>query len=112
MHLQLEWIYEQQTYPYTSLIKDENNSQEEEYPDLSLLTASENPKFIPPPPDEIAALLDLVMRGNIKGILERAEKIERLDEKFIPFTTHMRKLAIAFQVNQIHELLKQYSLEA
>lgn len=110
VHLQLEWIYEQQTSSYRSLIKDEYNSQEEEYTDLSLLTASENPKFVPPP-DEIAALLDLARRGNIKGILERAEKIERLDAKFIPFTTHMRKLATGFQVNQIQELLKQYNLE-
>ena len=93
VHLKLEWIYEEKEE--VKKIKDENKH--------SLATA-----IVPPPSDEVNALLDLAMRGNIKAILERVALIEELDEKFVPFVTEVRKLAKGFHVKQIRELLKTY----
>ncbi|GET41262.1 hybrid sensor histidine kinase/response regulator [Microseira wollei] len=93
VHLGLEWIYEEKEE--VEKIKDENQQ--------SLQTA-----IVPPPREQVNALLDLAMRGNIKAILERVALIEQLDEKFVPFVTEVRKLAKGFQVKQIREFLKAY----
>jgi CheY-like chemotaxis protein len=89
VHLGLEWIYEEESHVETSPV-----------------TAL--PLFVPPPPSEIAALYELAMMGDIRGISERANKLEQLDEQFVPFTKQLRQLAKGFQEKQILELIKKY----
>jgi DNA-binding NarL/FixJ family response regulator len=71
----------------------------------------ENPKLVAPPPEEIAVLLDLAKRGNLKRIGEQAARLEQLDERFVPFAAQIRQLAEGFQVKQIREFLKPYRSE-
>ncbi len=87
-YLQLEWIYE------TEL-------QQENPADMS--------ELIPPPPEELDILLDLARRGNIIGIEERANYLETLAEKFIPFAAKLRQLAAKYEDAQILELVEHYT---
>ncbi|GAX45186.1 ATP-binding region ATPase domain protein [Tolypothrix sp. NIES-4075] len=91
IHLGLEWVYEEQ------------KSREE----LSSPLRTQD-SFVAPPAEELAVLLDLAMRGDLRGITKRAIKLEELDERWIPFATHLRQLAKGFKGKQILEFLKQY----
>ncbi len=73
--------------------------------------STQTPKLIAPPPEEIAVLFDLAMRGNVNSLLEQAARLEQLDDKFVPFASELRQLAQGFQVKQIREFLKPYTLE-
>jgi hypothetical protein len=64
--------------------------------------------LVAPPAEEVALLLDLAMRGNLRAIVERAARLEELDEQWLPFTTQLRQLAKGFKGKQIIEFLKQY----
>ena len=92
VHLGLEWIYE--------AARDSQQEARETFltPD-SLVT---------PPSEEIAILLDLAMRGNLRGISERTAQLEELDKRWVPFATRLRQLAKEFKGKQILEFLKQY----
>ncbi|HEY9728694.1 MAG TPA: PAS domain S-box protein [Chroococcales cyanobacterium] len=68
----------------------------------------ENPKLVAPPPEEMAVLLDLAKRGNLRRIGEQAARLEQLDERFVPFASELRQLAQGFQVKQIREFLQPY----
>lgn len=61
-----------------------------------------------PPAAEIATLLDLAMRGDLRGIVERAARLEALDQQWVPFAAHLRQLAKGFKEKQILEFVKQY----
>jgi hypothetical protein len=65
--------------------------------------------LIAPPSEEIAVLFDLAMRGNVKGIIETAAKLEQLDDRFVPFASEIRQLAKSFQIKRIREFLKSYT---
>ncbi len=111
-HLGLEWIYEQKDDDQR--IADENLSP---HPTLPFgvregFCSTENTfqtlELVPPPAEELALLFDLAMGGRIKTILEQAERLEQLDEKFVPFVKRLRQLAKGFQVKKIKEFIKQY----
>jgi hypothetical protein len=74
----------------------------------SPVQGQENSKLIAPPAEEIAALLDLAMRNDLRGIVKRTAQLEELDQQWVPFTTHLRQLAKGFKGKQIREFLKQY----
>jgi PAS domain S-box-containing protein len=99
VHLGLEWVYEQQDE--VGRMKDENASVHTS--NFTLQTS-----MIAPPSEELAALFDLAMRGNIRGILEEATKLEQLDPQFVPFATELRQLAKGFQEKRIREFIKKY----
>lgn len=61
-----------------------------------------------PPAEEIATLLDLAMKGDLRGIVKQAERLEALDQQWVPFATHLRQLAKGFKGKQIREFLKKY----
>ncbi|AFY47832.1 putative ATPase [Nostoc sp. PCC 7524] len=95
-HLDLAWIYQ-----------DKNKHQPQpEY--LNPTTPIQNLPLVPPPAEELAVLLDLAMRGNLRGITERATKLEELAEQFVPFATYLRKLAKSFKGKEIVDFLKRY----
>jgi CheY-like chemotaxis protein len=106
LHLKLEWIYEE--------VRD--NQQEEVNPKSEICppTASggqQNKEFVVPPVEEIAALLDLARRGDLRSLIKRASKLEEIDEQWIPFATYLCQLAQEFKGKQIREFLRQF-LEA
>ncbi len=89
VHLGLEWIYE---------LKD----------DLQKIPPKE---IVPPCSEDLALLYDLTRKGLINDLLKQVEKLEKLDEKFLPFTQEIRQLAQGFQVKKIRTFIELY-LEA
>ncbi|GAB1539466.1 AAA family ATPase [Scytonema sp. NUACC21] len=99
LYLELEWIYEKDE---VARMKDEAK--------MSLQTSDSKlqTSIMPPSREELTVLLDLAMKGDLKGIAERATKLEELNKKWIPFATQLRQLAKGFKGKQILEFLKQY----
>jgi predicted ATPase/signal transduction histidine kinase/DNA-binding NarL/FixJ family response regulator/tRNA A-37 threonylcarbamoyl transferase component Bud32 len=95
IHLGLKWVHEEET-----AAKGLDNSQKRE------LTAE---AIVPPPVEEMAVLLDLAMRGDIRGILEQTVRIEALDRQWTSFALHLRQLAKGYKEKQILEFVKKYS---
>ena len=95
-YLEVQWIYEE-------------NSQEEVIP---IPAASEvSAVLVPPPKEEIDVLFKLAMRGNLKGLLERSEHLEKLDAQYVPFAIELRLLAKSYQVKKIKDLITSYREE-
>ncbi|MBW4616620.1 MAG: CHASE2 domain-containing protein [Desmonostoc vinosum HA7617-LM4] len=92
-YLELEWIYEEDS----SKTKEVGNTQSSDK-NLQLMIA--------PPAAELDKLLDLAMRGNAQEIQIVLNNLEKLDDKFIVFTTQVRQLVDCFQLKQIRELIK------
>jgi signal transduction histidine kinase/CheY-like chemotaxis protein len=86
-HLKLEWIY-----------KDTPASK---------VAAQESP-LLPPPQEELEALYELAMLGNIKRIGQYADHLEQLHKKYVPFAKQVRQLARAFEDEKIVALVEQY----
>ena len=99
-YLEIEWIYEEE--------------KQEEISTISLDSAppslSESTSLIAPPPEEIEILFELAMRGNVKGIVERSEHIEKLDKQFVSFAIELRQLAQGYQVKKIKEFIKSHRI--
>ncbi len=91
-YLNLSWIYEE-----SQVIVQESSIQQ----------STLNDSLITPPPEEVAMLLELAMRGDLRGISKRTTYIESLGQEFIPFATHLRQLAKAFKGKQILDFLNQ-----
>lgn len=94
IHLGLEWVYEEQ-----------HSKVQLRSEDAELRTQV---SFVAPPAEELAVLLDLAMRGDLRGITQRAALLEELDERWVPFASHLRQLAKGFKGKQILEFLKKY----
>ena len=95
IHLGLEWVYNQ------SEVKSQTTQVSDSEPLL-------NSNVIAPPPEELAILFDLAMRGNIKGIIDKAILLEQANQCFVPFTTQLRHFAKGFQERRIREFLQDY----
>ncbi|MEW6494608.1 MAG: ATP-binding protein [Cyanobacteriota bacterium] len=125
VHLGLEWVYDNVGFSQAADselgVADQDlegiASQEQPINPKSKtrpqdkVRGRQNPKLVAPPPEELAVLLDLAMRGNLRKIGEQARCLEQLDERFAPFASQLRQLAQGFQVKQIREFLKAYMLE-
>ncbi|AFZ17084.1 hybrid sensor histidine kinase/response regulator [Allocoleopsis franciscana] len=96
LHLGLEWIYEETT--------NDSPEQQEVHPQSQISQS----QFIVPPAPEVAALLDMARRGDLRGLAKRATQLEELDPQWVPFATHLRELAKEFKGKQIREFLKQF----
>ncbi|MFN6569757.1 AAA family ATPase [Dendronalium sp. ChiSLP03b] len=88
IHLGLEWIYEEQS---------EKVAHSQPHAEQT---------FIFPTHEEIATLLALAMKGDLKGIIEQATRLSDLNSEYIPFSKELHQLAKGFQVKKIRELLK------
>ncbi|GAC1503623.1 MAG: hypothetical protein NVS2B14_16370 [Chamaesiphon sp.] len=97
-YLGLEWIYEEE-----ASIKHETRNSSLPMSYIVDLTNA-------PPESELATLLKLAMMGDLQGIVEQADRLEQLNEKWIPFAAHLRQLAKGFEENQILEFIKQYQV--
>jgi signal transduction histidine kinase/response regulator RpfG family c-di-GMP phosphodiesterase len=61
-----------------------------------------------PPPEEMEVLHDLALRGDMRGIRERAAHIETLGEQYAPFARKLRELAEGFEERAILALVERY----
>jgi signal transduction histidine kinase/DNA-binding NarL/FixJ family response regulator len=91
-HLGLEWEYETQVEAGT-------------HPSPFSLPPSD---LVPPSQEELAILLDLAQRGNIRAIRERADHLEKLGKQYAPFAGKLRELAKDFKGREIMALVTQY----
>ncbi|MEW5856020.1 MAG: AAA family ATPase [Cyanobacteriota bacterium] len=110
LHLELEWVYEEARSERQEQkdVNPESNIQGDSYSggDFQNL-APQTPNLIAPPAQEVVILLDMAKRGDLRGIVKRANQLEELDQRYIPFANHLRQLAKAFKGKQIREFLKQ-----
>ena len=104
-YLQLQWIYEEvgagfpRPYPPPGT----------DVPPSRLFPTSQ---LMPPGAAELDKLLDLAMRGNIKGIQTALDELEKLDERFVPFTGEVRQLADSFEIKKIREFVKSFKVDS
>ncbi|KAF3890900.1 MULTISPECIES: GAF domain-containing hybrid sensor histidine kinase/response regulator [Nostocales] len=89
IYLGLEWVYEENSYRHTT----------------NAPVTAQDPLVIPPT-QEVSALLDLAMRGDLKGIIQETTRLEELNRQWVPFAIHLRQLAKGFKGKQIREFLK------
>jgi signal transduction histidine kinase/DNA-binding NarL/FixJ family response regulator len=89
-YLNLEWVYE------GSKAVEKSAEVEED-------------KLVPPPPEEIEILFELVMEGDMRGIRKRTALMEKQPE-LIPFAQKLRSLAKSFKEKQIVALLEQFDV--
>ena len=67
--------------------------------------------IVPPPSEELTALYELAMMGDIRGIQQQANRLEQLNEQFVPFAKQLSQLAKGFQEKQIIEFVRKYMAE-
>ncbi len=98
-HLNLEWLQENKPaatkaafHPFTE--KPESNPAVR--------------KFDLPPTQEMNILLDLAMRGDMRGIRKHASYLGQLNEKYKPFTTTLQTLARAYEERKILQLIQTH----
>lgn len=92
LHLNLEWIYEQ----------EQNVSMNESTELTFMLHAS-----VIPPAAEITILFDLARKGDVRGIVQKLDSLEKQNPQWLPFTNHLRSLTKGFRMRQILELIQQ-----
>ncbi|BAY48004.1 ATP-binding protein [Scytonema sp. HK-05] len=92
VHLGLEWVYEE--IDSKVQLSSENSG------------LSTQDSLVVPPAQEVASLLDLAMRGDLKGIIQETTRLQELDQQWVPFATHLRQLAKSFKGKQIRQFLK------
>ncbi|WP_055077362.1 ATP-binding protein [Pseudanabaena sp. 'Roaring Creek'] len=95
-HLKIQWIYEEIFASSPPIYLEENTQVPNHTPMLA------------PSHEEIEALWELVMQGNINVINERANQFEQQDVNLVPFAKELQKLAGEFQVKKIKELIKSF----
>jgi signal transduction histidine kinase/DNA-binding NarL/FixJ family response regulator len=64
--------------------------------------------LVPPPPAEMADLLDLAWQGALPRLKQRALQIAQLDERYRPFTARLCQLVDEFDEDQVLALLERY----
>ena len=85
-HLHLEWLYSEENA----------GAMDKEEP------------LVAPPVDELKILHDLVHKGDIYGINERASHIETLSVEYVPFVRKLHELAQGFEIQDILLLVERY----
>ena len=67
--------------------------------------------LIPPPPQELATLYQLVKKGQIMDIQKHALHIETMGDAYVPFARKLQALANRFEIEQIKTLVEQFIKE-
>ena len=96
VHLGLEWIYQD---------LQEENAESEIYHKQSQVHDGE---IIAPPADEMAVLFELAMRGDLGEIQKQAEKLTKMDVKYVSFARHLNQLVKNFDEAKILEFVEQH----
>lgn len=92
-NLGLSWIYEQHN-------KSNTPAQASD--------VSSSPSLVTPPVEELKALYELAMFGNMKKIKKRACYLEEIDSQYASFAAKLKDLASGFQEKAIVNLIEQY----
>lgn len=87
-HLQLEWLYEEETSEPESV--------------------AEHAKLVAPPMAELDILHELAMKGNFKGITKQAARLEQMDATYRSFAAKLYQLAKSFQDQEILALIQSH----
>jgi len=66
-------------------------------------------KLIPPSPEELSILINLVQLGDIKTIRQRTEALFQQDKQLIPFATELIDLVKEFQMSKIRVFLNAFN---
>ncbi len=61
-----------------------------------------------PPREEMEALHQLAMRGNMRSINQHADHLLSLDQRYAPFAEKLRSLTKGYQSEALLELVEQY----
>jgi PAS domain S-box-containing protein len=64
--------------------------------------------IVPPPPSELLTLSKLAKIGDIQGLLDRADQLEKWDNRFVLFVTQLRQLTKSFQLKQLRKFIQNY----
>jgi PAS domain S-box-containing protein len=99
IHLNLEWIYSEE-----KTVAAEPGADMVPPPSPIAISTP----LVGPPIQEARTLFDLAMRGDIKGILEQAERVEKLGDQLVPFAVKLRALAKDHRMKEIRELVKPF----
>lgn len=97
-HLNLEWIYDEQTETETKARVVINKTTQ----------LPQSVPIIPPSPEDVAILHDLSRKGLINDLLQEIERIEALDTKFLPFVQTLREYAKGFKIRQIRAFIEDF----
>ncbi len=94
-HLNLEWIYQL-----------DRNEKDRGKINKTEIDAAE---IMPPSSQDIVLLSNLANQGLINNLLKEIDRIEKLDDKFILFTTQIRRFTKSYQLKQLREFIEQYA---
>jgi predicted ATPase/signal transduction histidine kinase/DNA-binding NarL/FixJ family response regulator len=103
VYLGLEWIYED----FIEHQKPENSGINSQLKHSSEPSPTQTAQLIVPPAEEIANLLDLAMRGDLRSLAKKAMQLKELDRRWEPFANQIYKLAKEFKGKQVRDFLKQ-----
>ncbi|MDF0556708.1 hybrid sensor histidine kinase/response regulator [Kamptonema sp. UHCC 0994] len=96
--LGVSWIYaEPKTAESTTKLRANNYSNE---------------SLVIPPSEMLEILHDLAKKGNMKAIIQQAEELKKLDEKWIPFAEIVCEMAKGFQEKQLRAFLTEYQVDS
>jgi CheY-like chemotaxis protein len=71
--------------------------------------AAEEPELLlPPPPEELAGLLELAELGDILALQMRTAELQQRDPSLRPFASKLERLAGRFEVEQLEQMLREY----
>ena len=65
--------------------------------------------LVPPPASELAILSDLLVMGDIQGMIDQAQHWQEINSQWIPFAKHIHHLARGFQLKKIEDFINQYT---
>jgi CheY-like chemotaxis protein len=89
-YLRLEWIYREPSPP----VKEAEE------------VVLEN--LVPPPPEEMAILYDLAMKGELPNLRQRALQIEQMGKQYQSFAILLRQLVEEYDEDKILALIERY----
>ena len=76
--------------------------------EVALENTEETGDFVVPPQDEIETLYQLARVGNMEMIRARADYLQQLDQRYIPFASLLRRLAESYRSKAITTLVERY----
>ncbi len=64
--------------------------------------------LVPPPPEELTALHELILSGRIPEIQKHALRLAKMDAVYLPFSDTLQELARGFKIDKITALIEQF----
>jgi len=93
-HLQIEWIYMEDTTDQENISSLETNIQVQD--------------IVPPSQEILNHLNQLAKKGDVYRIIDEANKLKELEPNLIPFTHKLIQLAENFQLKLLQEFIEQF----